>query len=119
MAGIILRKLKGATLMEVLVAIAIIMSVFTISTIVFLNVTGSSYTGDKLKASLLLNEISMETNKSKTFLDEEISKDDIVIKKTFDKYNNHPNLMILTITAFNSSQKLLSERKEIILIEDE
>lgn len=105
--------------MEVLVAIAIIMTVITIGTIVFLNVTGSSFTGEKLNASLLMNEISISTRKEKTFFDDEITGDGITVSKKIDKYNGQSNLIFLHLAAFNQSGKLLGERKEILLVENE
>jgi hypothetical protein len=119
MPGIKIQTLKGGTLLEVLVSITIIMTVISISTMVFLNVTGSSYTGEKLNSSLILNEVSIETQNQKTFFDEEISIDNIIIKKKVDEYDGQNNLIMLQLSAYNQNEKLLSERKEILLIENE
>lgn len=119
MPGVKIHKVQAATLMEVLVAITIIMIVITISTMVFLNVTGSSFTGEKLRSVLLMNEVSIETRKNKSYFDEEIKKENILIQKRLDKYTGQSDLLLFHLSAYNESQKFLGERKEILLIENE
>ena len=119
MPGVKIRKLNGATLMEVLVAITIIMTVISISVVVFVNVTGSSFTGEKVKSILFLNEVSLETQKNKSFFDEELTKGNILIVKKVEKYNGNKDLYLMHLSAYNGSKKLLHERKEILVIENE
>lgn len=119
MARIKITKLKAATLMEVLAAITIIMTVISISTVVFVNVTGSSYTAEKLRSILLINEVSLETQKSKAFFDEDFTKEGLLVSKKADKYNGSSELLLIHFAVYNESKKLLSERKEIVLVENE
>jgi hypothetical protein len=119
MAGVIFEKVRGSALLEVLVAITILMTVVVVGSIIFVNVTGSSFTGQKIKAGLIIDKYSLETQKNKAFFDEDIKEENIVIKKKVEKYNGSDNLLIISIQALDEGQKVLAEKREIVVVNNE
>ena len=108
------KKLKGSTLVEVLIAMAIVMFVIGLFTTIYLNVIKSSDHHRKIKAALLLDKMAFETKQSRLFLDEEIKSDEFVLVKRISPYPGVSNLSHLTLKVFDKNKKLLSERNELI-----
>jgi Tfp pilus assembly protein PilV len=118
MAGIKIKTIKAASLLEVLVAIFILVTVFVIGTLVFIQVSSSSYNGQRLKAALLADKEMKETRESKSFFDEEINQGNLIVKKSVTQYQKKNNLLTIWIQIFDKGQKKLYERKEIVLIDE-
>lgn len=118
MAALKIKRLESAALLEVLVAITVIVLVFTAATIIFLNVTSSSYTGEKLRAGKALDWVLAETKRKKSFFDEDVKVGELRVEKIVVKYRNVDDLLLVELKAFNSNEKLLGERREILLYEN-
>jgi len=118
MAELKIKRLESAALLEVLVAITVIVLVFTAATIIFLNVTSSSYTGEKLRAGKALDWMLVETKRKKSFFDEDLKVGELRVEKIVMKYQDANNLLLVELKAFNSNEKLLGERKEVVLFEN-
>ena len=108
------KKLKGSTLVEVLIAMAIVMFVVGLFTTIYLNVLKSSDHYRKIEAALLLDKMAFATKQSRLFLDEEIKADEFVLVKRISPYPGVSNVSRLTLKVFDKSEKLLSERNELI-----
>lgn len=108
------KKIKGATLIESLIAMAVIMLCFGIATTVYVNVISSGNQLQKLKSQLLLKKIAVETKQSRLFLDEKISFDEIVVQKKIILYSGLKNIVQLNLKAYSKTGKLLSEYNELV-----
>jgi Tfp pilus assembly protein PilV len=93
MVKVIHYKVKGSTLLEVIVALVIIMFVFGIAMMIYLNVLQSSYSNRLIQANLLLKAISDETIREKKYVDEYIQRNGWTVKKSIVKYQ-HSNCLI-------------------------
>ena len=107
-------KLKAATLLESLVAMVVVMVCFGITSMIYNNVLRSDSKRIKLKAHLLLNDISIKTKKEKIFLDEDIQRDGILIRKRIKNYKEISGLSELDLTAFYNESKPVQTRRELI-----
>jgi hypothetical protein len=107
-------KLKAATLVESLAAMAVVLVSCGIATMIFVNVMRSGNERKKLRAHLMLNEAAIKTKRERLFLDEEIRGEMIIIHKSVASYNDQPDLVQLLLTAVDSEGKIIESRKEII-----
>lgn len=107
-------KLSGSTMIEVLTSMVIIMMVFGVALMIFLNTGERNNNNLKLRAFLLLEETRMKTIQEKTFIDEETDVNNMHISKKVIPYNNTEALFMLQFRVLTKSGKLLIEQKEII-----
>jgi hypothetical protein len=110
--------MKGGTLLETLVALVILAFCFSLSAMIFVSVLNSSGNSKLLHATAQLNEISMQTQKSGNYLDEEIQTDEFKFLKKIHKRENTKNLIELKITAYDNTGHLVAERKELMIVSE-
>ena|SRR5688572_27984163 len=108
-------KLKAATLIESLVAMVIMVLFFGIATMVYLNVMNADQHRQKLKVTLLLDDLAHQTKASGSFFDQVLKTEEMQIVQSIIAYNNTENLSVLSIKAFDLKGKLLAERNELIV----
>ncbi|OFY26027.1 MAG: hypothetical protein A2275_05835 [Bacteroidetes bacterium RIFOXYA12_FULL_35_11] len=110
------KKLHASTLIEVLIAMVIIVVVFGIANMIFLNIQKSTNTGIKIAASLELDKIAAETHRNFTYMDEEYKLDRFTIIKKVSNYNKAEELRQLNFEVLDAEGKIILERKELIRI---
>ncbi len=98
-----------------MVAIVIVMIVFSMSSLVILNVTSSGMSREKQNAYMFVKSLRNETILHHRFIDETINSNEMVIEKTILDYDNSTRLKTLLIVAFKGKKKLF-ETRELILI---
>lgn len=118
MAGVRTAKIRSGALLEVLVAISILVTVFATGTMIYLRVSSSTYTGEMIRADLLLYEVMEETVKSKAFFDVEEERGPLIVRKTVAQYEGNPRLLVIRLVAVNKQQKVLSEKKQLVLLNE-
>lgn len=111
------KKIKGATLIESLIAMVIVMLCFGIATTVYVNVISSQNQFQQFKSEVLLKRIASETKDGYLFLDEKIIMDEIVVQKTIIQYGGMKHLVQIKLQAYNNAEKLLSEYNELVAIQ--
>ena len=109
-------KLKGATLIESMVAMIVVLLCFGIASMIYVNVMNSDNRRAELHAHLLLNELAMKAKQHDIFLDEEMREGELFITKKVETYNDVPGLIRLTITARNERDKVIATHNELICI---
>lgn len=109
------KQLKGATLVESLVAMAIILFCMAIATTVFVNVLKSDDQLNNQKGILLLNEKAIEIIKQKNFIDEELQLERFILSKSTVKYKDSDNLYCLTLILKTKENKVVYTRKQLIV----
>ena len=112
----IVRKIKGSTLIETLVAMTVILISLVFCGIIFFNVLNSGNNYAKFRAHSLIYEAALKTKTDKRFIDEKIEDDGILIQKTMSSYNGIKDLHLEIFTASDANGKLLDEYKEIIFL---
>ncbi len=111
---VILKKIKGSTLIEVIVSLTITMIVFAIAMQIFVSVFRSENYYNKLHAFLAIKKIEAECKKNNKYYDEKILLDDLDIFKSIIPYNGSKDIQILLLEAFDKKGKKLVEHKELI-----
>lgn len=111
-----MAKLKAFTILESMVAIVIVMIVFSISSLVIVNVGSSGMTRKKQNAYALVKELRNKTILENRLIDESIEMNNLLIEKTILDYSQNNELKVLLIEAFDGKKKLF-ETKELVLID--
>lgn len=109
------QHIKAFTILESMVAMVIVMTVFSLSSMVIINVSSSGVTQQKRNAHQLIRALRNETLKEKRFLDEQFEVNDLLIQKTILDYPESEELKVLSIEAFNG-KKSLYKSEELVLI---
>ncbi|HEY8402745.1 MAG TPA: hypothetical protein VIK89_15860 [Cytophagaceae bacterium] len=112
-------KFNASTLLEVVVAMVLIMVVFGIGLMSYMNIMKSSYNFQKLRASQETERIATATKKEKTFVDQAYETETVSYYKSIKKYEGQSNLILLEVEAVDRSNQQLALRRELILLDDE
>lgn len=113
--AVILKKVKASSLVESVIAMVLILTITVIGTVILSNVLIGNNNSQRLKAVLLVNEVILKTKEDKTFIDATIkTEENIIIEKTLSKYDKHPELTLLTVSAHSESKKNIYSRRELI-----
>jgi hypothetical protein len=115
MAPVMVTKIKGATLIEVIVAMVIVMTVFGISMMIYLHVLNSSMSERQVRIGLLLKRVGEDTISSKRFFDETFDEEGFSIRKSIAKYDNRDNLIHLHLEIVDGGK--IFSRDQLILHE--
>src|SRR5688500_580384 len=106
MGTIIQKRLPGATIVETIVAMVIILVLFGMATTIFVQVSRHSFSMKRQQAADLINAYSLATGEERSFVNEEISKDGFVLKKEVVSYRGHEQLTAVTFRAMDSNNEL-------------
>lgn len=109
-----IKKLKAAVVLEVLLGLLIIMICFVIGIMIYTRVLAADNLVQKLKADFILSESAIKIKESKQFIDSEEKQEPFTIKKTFTKYAGTKNLYRMYLNA-SIQNKIVSERNELVI----
>ena len=112
----VLKKVKSSSLLETIIAMVIIMVVFGISIMIYVNITSSTFSTQKIKTDLLLKQLAITTLEKKSYFDETIEYEIITIDKQVQKYNDTDDVLLMTLTAYNKQQDTIAQRKQLLLV---
>ena len=113
------RRIKSATLIEVVVSLVIIMIVFGIAMTIYINVLSSSSSERVIDIKLLLKELSDETITENRFFDEHIERDGLKIVKSVDEYNNIKGLVHLHFEVVDGGNFITRDQLLIVNSDEE
>lgn len=116
MAAIKMYKIVSASILETMVAMVVLLIVFGITTMVFVQATTSSLSFRKMEAVGLLNRYISDTEKSKTYDDEEFKEDEWRIIKQVEKQEAE-NLVKVSFSIFDGNKEMYKVNRLFILNE--
>lgn len=117
MAKIRSYRLPASSLLEVMVALVVIFTVFGLATSLYVKITMSSYHLAQAKAMAELGKIAADTKLNQTFIDETFPLGSFTVQKTVKEYAAQPNLLEIRFEAKDVNNKVLGEKKQIVTIE--
>lgn len=112
-----IKKLKASTLVETIVAMLIVTIAFSLALLLMVNISKNSNNSLKTKAYFLTNNIWVQTKAEHTFIDQEYTYGNILIKKTVTEYENNEELFQLNISVYDKQNHKLFEQNELLIIE--
>ena len=111
------NKLKAYTLVETIIAMVIIMLVFSIAMMIFVNVMKTERVVRQAEVFFKINEVLNQTKLKKEYVDLTYSFDDYEIQQTIIPYNESNKIKQLTVTAFDSNGKQIAQKIELVIDE--
>ncbi|NQY11241.1 MAG: hypothetical protein HRT71_17220 [Flavobacteriales bacterium] len=106
-------KIKAGTLIETLIALVVVMVVFSISIMIYQNVTGGCSSARQLTADLILSDEMINTIKGGSFIDEDIQVKDLTIVKSVEKYDRIEDLLMITLKCIDKDGKELLTKQQL------
>jgi hypothetical protein len=110
-------KIGAFSIIESMVAMVIVVLMFSLSVMVIANVTSTGITREKQDAYIFAQTMRNETLKNKRFIDEILEVKGLIIEKTILDYNRNEQLKVLLIEVLKNEEQLF-ESKEIIILEE-
>jgi hypothetical protein len=109
MKGLRKKQVKGGTIVEVLIALAIMSFCASLAVIIYLNIQKSSLPFFKLKAVELSEFYMKEAFDKETFSDETFKAEEFTIKKSVTTHGLFSDCYLVRIIVFDNSKKKLHE----------
>ena len=109
------KRLKGSTMVEVLIALVILSFCTSLAVIIYLNIQKTSLPFFKLKAQELATYYMNDAIKNKTFMEDAFVEEEFSIKKTVVLHEQFRDCYILRIIVFDPSKKKICELESSVL----
>ena len=110
-----MQRVQASSLLETIVAMVILLTVFAVSIVVIQNVLSTANIGDKNRSILLLQEELMTTIQHKRYLNEEVVNGQVTIRKEIYDSILSDSLLVIDLKAVDAKQRVLAEVKETVL----
>lgn len=117
MKSVFRYNLKGNTIIEVLIAMAILTFVSALSVIIYLNIQKSSTPFFRIKSIELAEQYLSQTISNKDYTEGSIQIDEFELKRQVSRVENFPDCQLLRIIVFSSSKKKIHEVEQVIFNE--
>lgn len=112
-------RVKASTLLEVIVAMVIILIVFTLAIGIYNNVLSSGNSARKTQMNALMAHLMIKSINEQNWNDQEILQDRITFRKTVLPYEKYTDLVLITITAFEHDRQIGQSRQIVKKTADE
>lgn len=104
---------KASTLLEVIIAMVIILIVFTLAIGIYNHVLGSTPSVRQQQVKTMTDGLILRSINEEDWTDQEIMQDSIVLKKTVLPYEKYTDLLLITVTAFQREQQVGESRRVV------
>jgi len=108
------HKLKGSSILEVLIALAITSFCASLAMIIYMNIQKSSLPFFKVKAIELAEFYMQETLKKNTLENENYIAEEFTVKKTVTNSELFPDCSLVRIFVFDGSKKKVAELESLV-----
>ncbi len=109
MKRLLSKYLKGNTIIEVLIALAITSFCSSLAVIIYLNIQKSSLPFFKIKAVELAEFHMKETLQKKTFMEETYKDEEFTVKKSITTNEAFNDCYVIRLVVFDGTKKKLFE----------
>jgi len=110
---------KASTILEVVIAMVLIVVVFSIAMMIFANVTSSSLSVKKIRAQAILHETLLNAEKTRDTVSKSLNVEDFRIEQDIKPYNQMSQVYDIRLTAYDGNQQKITELEKVILINHE
>jgi len=101
--------LKSSTLLETIVALVVIVTIFGIATVLFVRITATSMSTTRLAAQQLLSSYAANTEQQRQFYNDDKIIGHFEIKRTVEASRNIANLWQIHYYIYDRRDSLLSD----------
>jgi prepilin-type N-terminal cleavage/methylation domain-containing protein len=113
-----LKKLKGFTIMESLVAMIIVALSFASAGMVYANLLSPGQGAQKQEATLMARKILAETRMQDRFIDERFVAGQLEAVKTVSEYKGAKGIHMVKVEVFDVQHKRLTLNEQLIADEE-
>jgi type II secretory pathway pseudopilin PulG len=110
---------NASTILEVVIAMVLIVVVFSIAMMIFANVTSSSLSVKKIRAQAVLHEALLNAEKKGDSTSLSLNIEDFRIEQAIKPYHQTNQLYEIHLTAYDANQQKVTELEKVILISHE
>lgn len=110
-------KINASTLIEVIVAMVVLSISFSIGLMIYFNILSGSGSFRAFETNLILKQIATETITNKSYIDEDITNNNLTIHKSLTPYKTSKKVYILELSAVDNDNKEQGNYKQLILSE--
>jgi prepilin-type N-terminal cleavage/methylation domain-containing protein len=111
-------KLKGNTIIEVLIALAILAFCSSLAVVIYLNIQKSSLPFFRLKAVELAEKHMSNTFNSKEFSDGNFQEEEFTVKRIVTTSPSFPDCVLIRVIVFDVNKKKVHEIEQTALKEN-
>jgi hypothetical protein len=115
MGRLIGHKIKATTILETVIALVIITVVIGIATTIFVRVSSTSVSMQRLKAEGILTTYALKVNKEQLFFNAEEQVDQFRIKRDVSELNESTTLYRIHYYIYDQNNKLLGDWQQLVL----
>ncbi|MDB5133280.1 MAG: hypothetical protein JWR02_3029 [Mucilaginibacter sp.] len=108
-------SVQASTILEVVVSMVIIVTVFGIAMMIYTNVLRTSLSGKKLRAQALLQETMLNAERTSAPITQTINRDDFKIEQEVKPYPENAALTDIHLTAYDQNRQKITELQKIII----
>ncbi len=112
------KYLKGNTIIEVLIALAIMSFCSSLAVIIYLNIQKSSLPFFKIKAVEIAEFHMKETLQKKTFFEETYKDEEFSVKKSISSHQLYNDCYVIRMVVFDGAKKKLHELETTVFREN-
>lgn len=107
-----IKKIKASTILETVVALVIILAIFSIATSIFINTAKVSVSIQKIKAREFLKVYAQKTKDEKLFYDEEQKEEDLIVKRELISNYKETSLITFRFSVYDINEVELASWNE-------
>jgi len=111
-------KIKASTVLEVIVSMVIIITVFGIAMMIYANVSGMSLSEQKINAQAILAQIIKNTPPIELSGDQESIIGGFTVERSVRPYAENQKLLQVDLKAYDENHRLLAELHQLISADD-
>jgi type II secretory pathway pseudopilin PulG len=109
-----MAKLRGTTIIEILVSMSIILICSSMATLIYLNILKGENTAEKLRAYNELKKTQQTCIKEGKYINEEWQEGEFLIKKECRIYQSNKNIIQLKVVVMNEEKKELINQSILV-----
>jgi len=106
------RKIKGSTILEVIIAMVVIVVVFGIAMMIYSNVLRLSLSAKKLRAKAVLEDVLLKAAAGEN---QTLTIGEFRIEQEIQSYNGNNNLLSVHLTAYDANQLKIAELRQVMI----
>jgi len=108
-------KVKASTVIEVVVSMVTIITVFGIGMMIYANVTRMSLSGQKIKAQAVLSQVMKNIHEADLGSSQQSLIGDLTIEKSVKPYAENNKLLEVYLKAYDKNHTLIVELHQLII----
>jgi Tfp pilus assembly protein PilE len=109
------KRVKGSTLLEVVVSMVIIILVFGIAMMIYANITRSALSAKKIRAQAIMQQALLHLEESDQKGNANFKVGDITIQQIVNSYKDDPDLTEVSLTVYDDNHTEILETHQIII----